>query len=98
MNQSNIVFLGGGMVAGYAAKQLVELGLADGELAILSADNAVPYERPPLSKSFLAGKDSEDGIKISPEDFYKKHGIELRLQCEVAGVDIKRKRLILKNG
>jgi NADPH-dependent 2,4-dienoyl-CoA reductase/sulfur reductase-like enzyme len=98
MNQSNIVILGGGMVAGYAAKQLVELGLADGELAILSADNAVPYERPPLSKSFLAGKDSEDGIKISPEDFYKKHGIELRLQCEVAGVDIKRKRLILKNG
>jgi len=98
MNQSNIVILGGGMVAGYAAKQLVELGLADGELAILSADNAVPYERPPLSKSFLAGKDSEDGIKISPEDFYKKHGIELRLQCEVAGVDLKRKRLILKNG
>jgi NADPH-dependent 2,4-dienoyl-CoA reductase/sulfur reductase-like enzyme len=97
MNQSNIVILGGGMVAGYAAKQLVELGLPKGELAILSADNAVPYERPPLSKSFLAGKDSEDAIKINPEDFYKKHGIELRLQCEVATVDVKRKRLILKN-
>src|SRR5499433_1718887 len=98
MNQSNVVILGGGMVAGYAAKQLVELGLPKGELAILSADNAVPYERPPLSKSFLAGKDSEDAIKINPEDFYTKHGIELRLQCEVAGVDLKRKRLILKNG
>lgn len=83
------------MVAGYAAKQLVELGLPKGELAILSADNAVPYERPPLSKSFLAGKDSEDAIKINPEDFYKKQGIELRLQCEVAAVDVKRKRLIL---
>src|SRR5215469_11125540 len=97
MNQSNIVILGGGMVAGYAAKQLVELGLPKGELAILSADNAVPYERPPLSKSFLAGKDSEDAIKINPEGFYKKHGIDLRLQCEVATVDIKRKRLILNN-
>src|SRR5215469_16046810 len=97
MNQSNIVILGGGMVAGYAAKQLVELALPKGELAILSADNAVPYERPPLSKSFLAGKDSEDAIKINPEDFYKEHGIELRLQCEVATVDVKRKRLILKN-
>src|SRR5499425_1536440 len=98
MNQSNIVILGGGMVAGYAAKQLVELGLPRGELAILSADNAVPYERPPLSKSFLAGKDSEDAIKINPEDFYQTHGIELRLQCEVTAVDVNGKRLILKNG
>jgi len=98
MNQSNIVILGGGMVAGYAAKQLVELGLPKGELAILSADNAVPYERPPLSKGFLAGKDSEDAIRINPEDFYRKQGIELRLNCEVASVDLKRKRLILKGG
>jgi len=97
MNQSNVVILGGGMVAGYGAKQLIELGLSKGELAILSADNAVPYERPPLSKSFLAGKDTEDAIKINPEEFYKRHGIELRLQCEVATVDVKRKRLILKN-
>src|SRR5215469_1382049 len=97
MNQANIVILGGGMVAGYAAKQLVELGLPKGELAILSADHAVPYERPPLSKSFLAGKDSEDAIKINPEDFYRTQGIELRLECEVVTVDVKGKRLILKN-
>src|SRR5215467_607238 len=96
MNQTNIVILGGGMVAGYAAKQLVELGLPKGELAILSADNVVPYERPPLSKSFLVGKDTEAAIRINPQDFYEEHGIELRLQCEVAGVDVKRKRLVLK--
>ena len=98
MNQSKIVILGGGMVAGYAAKQLVELGLPKGELAILSADNTVPYERPPLSKGFLAGKDSEDSVKINPDDFYKKQGIELRLECEAAALDIKRKRLMLKGG
>jgi len=98
MNQAKIVILGGGMVAGYAAKQFVELGLPKGELAILSLDNAVPYERPPLSKGFLAGKDSEDGIKINPDDFYKKQGIELRLNCEVASLDLKRKRLVLKGG
>jgi len=98
MKESKIVILGGGMVAGCAAKQLVELGLPPGELAILSADSAVPYERPPLSKSFLAGKDSEDAIKINPEDFYRQHGIELRLECEVAALDTKRKRLVLKPG
>jgi len=98
MMKSNVVILGGGMVAGYAAKQLVELGLPKGELAILSADNAVPYERPPLSKSFLAGKDSEAAIRINSEDFYEEHGIELTLECEVTGVDAKRKRLVLKRG
>jgi NADPH-dependent 2,4-dienoyl-CoA reductase/sulfur reductase-like enzyme len=98
MNQANIVIAGGGMVAGYAAKQMVELGLPSGELAILSADNAVPYERPPLSKSFLAGKDSEDAIKINPEEFYGQHGIELKLECEVVALDTKRERLVLKGG
>src|SRR5882762_5808867 len=98
MDQSKFVILGGGMVAGYAAKQLVELGLKPGELAILSHDTAVPYERPPLSKGFLAGKDTEEGIRINPEDFYRQHGIEVKLGCEVAGVDPDRKRVLLHGG
>jgi NADPH-dependent 2,4-dienoyl-CoA reductase/sulfur reductase-like enzyme len=98
MNESQLVILGGGMVAGYTAKQLVELGLQPGELTILSADNSVPYERPPLSKGFLVGKDNEDAIRINPEDFYRKHGIDLKLECEVSAVDLKRKRLILRRG
>ena len=98
MSDAKIVILGGGMVAGYAAKQLVELGLRTGEMAIVSADNSVPYERPPLSKGFLAGKDSEESVRINPEGFYKQHGIELKLECEVTAVDLKRKRLVLKRG
>ena len=98
MSTSRFAILGGGMVAGYAAKQFVEMGLKPGELAIVSADNFAPYERPPLSKTFLAGKDNEDAIQISPSDFYKSHGIELKLQSEVTAVDIKRKRLVFKSG
>jgi NADPH-dependent 2,4-dienoyl-CoA reductase/sulfur reductase-like enzyme len=86
------------MVAGYAAKQLVELGLRPGELAIVSTDTSVPYERPPLSKGFLAGRDSEESIRINPEDFYRQHGIELRLGCRVTRVDTERKRLALDHG
>ena len=98
MSESRFVILGGGMVAGYAAKQLVESGLKPGELAILSADTAIPYERPPLSKGFLAGKDTEDAIRINPEDFYRQHGIEVKLGCEISAVDPKRKRLTLTSG
>ncbi|HJT70072.1 MAG TPA: FAD-dependent oxidoreductase [Terriglobales bacterium] len=96
--KSKFVILGGGMVAGYAAKQLVELGMPAGQLAIVSEDNAVPYERPPLSKGFLAGKDAEDAIRINPEDFYKQHGITLELERKVSGVDLKGKRLVLDGG
>jgi NADPH-dependent 2,4-dienoyl-CoA reductase/sulfur reductase-like enzyme len=98
MNGSKFTILGGGMVAGYAAKQLVELGLPPGDLAIVSADNSVPYERPPLSKGFLAGKDTEEGIRINPEEFYRKQGIDIKLECEVSAVDSQRKRLILQDG
>ncbi len=97
MSTSRFVILGGGMVAGYAAKQMVELGLKPGELTIVSSDDVVPYERPPLSKSFLAGKDTEDAIKISPEDFYQQHGIEVKLRTEVSSLDANGKRLVLKS-
>ncbi len=86
------------MVAGYAAKQLVEGGLKPGELTILSADSSVPYERPPLSKGFLLGRDDEAGIRINPEEFYREHGIELRLNCAVTSVDTNRRRLVLQSG
>jgi 3-phenylpropionate/trans-cinnamate dioxygenase ferredoxin reductase component len=61
MNKPKYIILGGGMVAGYAAKELVERGLKPGELTIVSADSTVPYEHPPLSKGFLSGKDSVSG-------------------------------------
>lgn len=86
------------MVAGYAAKQLVENGLKPNELTIVSADSSIPYERPPLSKSFLAGKDTEAGILICAGDFYTGHGIEISLNSEVDGVDPARKCVRLRSG
>jgi NADPH-dependent 2,4-dienoyl-CoA reductase/sulfur reductase-like enzyme len=56
VHEYRTIVLGGGMVAGYAAKEFVEAGLKAGELGIVSADNALPYERPPLSKGFSPEK------------------------------------------
>ena len=98
MKTAKHVILGGGMVAGYAAKKFVELGLKPGELTIVSAENSLPYERPPLSKGFLAGKDTEESIRISQQDFYNQHGIEVRLDTVVAGLDAKQKALRLRSG
>ncbi len=98
MKTSKYIILGGGMVAGYAARQFAELGLRPGDLTILSADTSIPYERPPLSKTFLAGKDTEESIRINPEEFYRDHGIDVRLETEVKSVSPAEKRLELSSG
>src|SRR5215472_10026053 len=98
MNQWKYVILGGGMAAGYAAKELAERGLKAGEFAIVSADTAVPYERPPLSKGFLAGKEEEAKIHINPKEFYAERGIDLKLKTQVAGLDTEKRVLLLPSG
>lgn len=92
------IILGGGMVAGYAAKELVARGLAPGDLCIISADRVPPYERPPLSKGFLAGRDDEASIFINDAAFYRDHGIELRLNTVVDVVEPNRKRVHTQTG
>ena len=91
--ETKYLILGGGMATGYAAKELVSHGLQSGELAIVSADTVLPYERPPLSKGFLSGKDDERSIRINGPDWYQEHGIEVRLNTVVEHVDPDKIRL-----
>jgi NADPH-dependent 2,4-dienoyl-CoA reductase/sulfur reductase-like enzyme len=86
------------MVAGYMAKHLVENGLKPGELTIVSADDSIPYERPPLSKGFLAGKDPEASVFIANDEFYREHGIEIKLGRLATGLDTARRALRLQSG
>lgn len=81
------------MVPGYCAKQFIQNGGGAGEMAIVSADSALPYERPPLSKSFLAGKDSEQAVLINDSEFYAKNGIEVKLNTRVTSIDVRGRRV-----
>jgi len=92
------VILGGGMVAGYAAGELARRGIAPGECAIISADAELPYERPPLSKSFLQGKDERDDILIHDRAFYERHGIDVRLQTRASAIDTDARTVALDGG
>lgn len=98
MQKLKYIILGGGMVAGYAAKELASRGLKSGELAIISADTALPYERPPLSKGFLSGKDNETSILINGGDWYQEHGIEVRLNTVIERIDPNEKVLRSNSG
>lgn len=93
MSSSEFIIIGGGMVAGYAAKELAARGLKPGQLTIISSDSVVPYERPPLSKGFLSGKETEAGILINPADWYREQGIDVRLRTSVDKIDFSQKRV-----
>ena len=98
MTSTKYLILGGGMVAGYAAKELAGRGLNSGELLIISADDALPYERPPLSKGFLSGKENEAGILINNPEWYRQQGVEVRLQTVIETVDLQKNRLHATSG
>ncbi len=98
MDTTKYAILGGGMVAGFAAREMVEAGLPRGELTLVSADQDPPYHRPPLSKGFLAGKEDTDDILIDKAGFYDEHGIALRLETRVEAVDLRHRTLALAGG
>lgn len=98
MTHSKYLIVGGGMAAGFAAKEMAEHGLEPGELTIVSADDAPPYHRPPLSKGFLAGEEHADEILINDEGFYDEHGIDLRLGMRVEAVDLKGRTVRIGTG
>ncbi|MBF6024426.1 FAD-dependent oxidoreductase [Lysobacter niastensis] len=94
---ASIVIIGGG-AAGYAAAlRLRELGF-EGTLTMLSADEAGPYDRPNLSKDYLAGTAPAEWIPLQAPDFYESQRIDLRLDCEVASIDTGARQVVTSSG
>jgi NADPH-dependent 2,4-dienoyl-CoA reductase/sulfur reductase-like enzyme len=62
---------------------------------MLSADDALPYDRPNLSKDYLAGNASEDWIPLRTPDFYKDQNIDVRLNARVVVIDTVERELAL---
>lgn len=80
--------IGGGVAAANAAATLREEG-DDGEIILLCAEPEPPYDRPPLSKSFLQGRDPV--IAARPDEFWKQNDVELRLSVAAEAIDIDAK-------
>ncbi len=81
-----IVIVGGGAAGFACAEKLRRLGHA-GPLTILSADEDPPYDRPNLSKDYLAGSAPDAWMPLQPTGYYAEHGIDLRLGTEVSAID-----------
>ncbi|CAN6558046.1 unnamed protein product [Malus baccata var. baccata] len=102
------VIIGGGVAAGYAAREFVKQGLEPGELAIISKEAVAPYERPALSKGYLLPEGAarlpgfhvcvgSGGEKLLPE-WYAEKGIVLLLSTEIVEADLHSKILTSATG
>jgi NADPH-dependent 2,4-dienoyl-CoA reductase/sulfur reductase-like enzyme/nitrite reductase/ring-hydroxylating ferredoxin subunit len=90
----NIVIVGGG-AAGFAAAEMLRRHDFDGSITLLSDDDAPPVDRPNLSKDYLAGSAPEDWLPLKPDDFYTDSRIDLRLNTEVTGIDVKARQVLI---
>ena len=88
----------GGGAAGNAAAEMLRREGYSGPITMLSADASAPYDRPNLSKSFLAGSADPDWIPLRPPGFYQEQGIDLKLNAAVAALDIAHRQLQLADG
>jgi len=93
--KNNIIILGGGQAAIYAARE-VRKNDTDSNIKILSEENLLPYERPPLSKDFLLNKKNEDDLYFHSSDVLKNENIDFE-NVLINKVDFENKKLFTKN-
>jgi 3-phenylpropionate/trans-cinnamate dioxygenase ferredoxin reductase component len=80
------VIVGGGLGGAKAAEALRERGF-DGKVVLIADEEHLPYERPPLSKDFLAGKKSLGDFTVHDSEWYRNNKIDLRTSTEAVGID-----------
>ncbi|MGD8339225.1 MAG: FAD-dependent oxidoreductase [Gammaproteobacteria bacterium] len=90
----HLVIAGGGQAATQAAQSARQAGF-DGAITLVAAEPCLPYQRPPLSKSFLSGDLERSRLFLKPETFYESRDIELRLSTRVVSIDPSRMRVEL---
>lgn len=86
MSSETFVVVGAGLAAGRAVTSMREAGF-DGHLVVVGNEPHLPYERPPLSKSYLMGQTEFDAAFVHPSGWYEEHDVDVRLGTTVTGID-----------
>ncbi|SFC76943.1 3-phenylpropionate/trans-cinnamate dioxygenase ferredoxin reductase subunit [Nocardioides terrae] len=97
MSTAPIVVVGGGLAAGTAITELRERGYT-GPLVALTDEPRLPYERPPLSKGYLMGKDAPDGSLVHDRAWYDEHDVDVRTGTRVEAIDPANRTVLTRDG
>ena len=94
---ASVVIVGAGAAGGAAAEMLRREGY-DGPVTLVGADESLPYDRPNLSKDYLAGAAPEEWIPLRSADFYREQKIDTFINTSVTAIDPQKKEVTLSNG
>jgi 3-phenylpropionate/trans-cinnamate dioxygenase ferredoxin reductase subunit len=97
MSDDAVVIIGAGQ-AGLQLAASLRSGGHTGRIDLVGAEPHVPYQRPPLSKDYLAGSVSVDGLQLRGETFFADKRIKLRRTDPVVAVDRTRTSVRLQSG
>ena len=97
MSDPGIVVIGAGQAGGWAAKTLRDEGF-EGAITVIGEESYPPYERPPLSKEVLVGKEPAESSYLWPEGSFDDWGIGLRTGIEATAIDRGAKTVALSDG
>ncbi len=94
---ARVAIVGAGHAGGTAAALLRQFKHT-GPVTLIGAEEAAPYQRPPLSKAFLKGDAGFESLLLKPDAFYEKHEIDLRTGVRAEGIDRAARRVLLPGG
>ncbi|MEO1563836.1 MAG: FAD/NAD(P)-binding oxidoreductase [Pseudomonadota bacterium] len=92
----HVIIVGAGQAGSSCAFKLRNLGFT-GEITLIGAEDAPPYQRPPLSKKYLLGEMELERLYLRPQDLYAAEKITLRTRTEVSKIDASSKQVFLGN-
>jgi len=92
-----LVIVGGGQAAAQAVQTLRQAGFA-GQIEMFGEEPYPPYQRPPLSKRYLAGSMTRERLFLKPEAFYAARAVQLNLGVRAEEIDAAARRIRLSDG
>src|ERR1019366_1458281 len=94
---AGVLIAGAGQAGFQTAVSLRSEGYS-GPITLIGDEPHIPYQRPPLSKDFMAGKMDPDSLPLRPESFYAAHRIDLLRGERVEPIDTVGRRVTLSSG
>ena len=94
--RSDVVIIGAGHAGGMTAISLRQQKY-QGSITLIGEENFLPYQRPALSKGFLAGEIEEKRLYLKSQDYFDKNNISIIRNCEVVAIDRNNKTVSLEN-
>ena len=94
--KNNVIIIGSGHAGGITAISLRQRRY-QGSITLIGEESFLPYQRPALSKGFLAGEIEEKRLYLKSEDYFDKNNIDIIRNCKVLAIDRNKKTVLLEN-